>query len=126
LWDLQAGKEHTQTAVPLSGGILAVHFSPDSKKLAFGTRSGLVNVWDLAREITTLGKHKDAVLSVCFGPTGTLASSSAEGTIKIWGLGANKQTQLLRGHTNAVQQIVFSPDGTQLASASIDRTARLW
>jgi serine/threonine protein kinase/WD40 repeat protein len=33
---------------------------------------------------------------------------------------------ILRGHTSAVTAISWSPDGTQLASASDDQTVRLW
>ena len=33
---------------------------------------------------------------------------------------------VLKGHTAAVQSVAFSPDSKRLASASIDRTAKVW
>ena len=55
----------------------------------------------------------------------TLASASADKTIKLWDL----QGQLLRtfiGHKNVIFSIAFSPDGQTLASASADKTIKLW
>ena len=32
----------------------------------------------------------------------------------------------LKGHTNAVTSLVFSPDGTRILTGSRDQTAKIW
>jgi hypothetical protein len=75
----------------------------------------------------TLTNYSQTVWSVSFSPDGqTLASGSADNTIKLWNWRSRKLLQTLEGHANVVLSEAFSPDGQTLASGSADNTIKLW
>jgi len=79
------------------------------------------------KERNSLEEHSSSVYSVAFSPDGkTLASASADNTIKLWNLQTQKPIATLTGHTSTVYSVAFSPDGKTLASASADKTIKLW
>jgi WD40 repeat protein len=69
--------------------------------------------------------HTSTVLSVAFKLDGTrLASSSFDGSIKVWDTASGQELLTLRGHT-AETTVAFSPDGNWLVSGG-DKTVKLW
>jgi WD40 repeat protein len=67
------------------------------------------------------------IFDVKFGSDGkTLASGSADKTIKLWDVRTGKETATLKGHTDFVYTVAFSPDEEMLASGGVDRTIILW
>jgi WD40 repeat protein len=75
--------------------------------------------------------------SLAFSPDGRkIASGSENGNIRIWNFASRMNGEVLHvdyeeivaflGHMAAVNSVVFSPDGSQLASCSDDGTIIIW
>ena len=75
----------------------------------------------------TLRGHEDVINGIAWSPDGrTLASPSADGTIRLWDAATGKLRRTLEGHEGGVNSVAWSPDGKTLASASDDKSIRLW
>ena len=67
------------------------------------------------------------ILCVEFSPDKKyFAAGLANGEIRLWDTVEYKQVGLLRGHTDWVRSIAFSPNGQSLVSCSEDYTLRRW
>ncbi len=112
-------------------------FSPDGKLLASAVGT-IVTLWDT----TTWAnrgqiRHHPEVVCVRFSPDGRLlAFSDGESdlphykflptTIILYDIATRDEVRWLRGHTNTIWALAFSPDGKTLASGSADQTVKFW
>jgi WD40 repeat protein len=74
--------------------------------------------------------HGDTAYTLAFSPDGRLLSASGEKTAKLWTFGkdgdSTREFRRLVGHERAVHAAAYSPDGLFIATASADRTVRVW
>ncbi|KFH70876.1 hypothetical protein MVEG_03723 [Podila verticillata NRRL 6337] len=116
-------------------------FSPDGKMISTCGRDASVITWDTANG-ERLWRFEDkanyAFRSISYSPNGGrhIACAAEDGTVKIFDTAASAADQLRVilvlgvpnkvGHAGSVLVAVFSEDGTQIATAGMDKTVRLW
>jgi WD40 repeat protein/transcriptional regulator with XRE-family HTH domain len=130
IWDAKTGRK-LRTFSGHTYPVLGVAFSPDGSRIATASADWTARIWDVETgEVIFTFDYPDWVTSVVFSPDGKIIAATGgipETAIAIlWDAFTGKELFSVTGHTDIIGQVVFSPDGTRLATASRDGSARIW
>jgi WD40 repeat protein/class 3 adenylate cyclase len=115
--------------------VFGVDFSQDGARLATSSFDGRTIVWDLeaslaagsGRKLLTVGGAGRGV-SVRFSPDEKrlITHNQDDGTVQVWDAVSGKELLSFVAHHAPSWSVAVSPDGTRLATASMDGTAKVW
>jgi WD40 repeat protein len=87
-------------------------------------------LWGISHQFEQLWQeHEEDGRTYCvaFTPDGTkLVGGTESGLALIWDVATRRELHRLSGHTTCINSISISSDGRKVATASCDRTVRIW
>jgi len=131
LWDITTG-QCTRRFVGHTGDVLSVAFSADNRQIVSGARDRTIKLWNTLAECKytiTQDNHTEWVSCVRFSPNTSnpiIVSCGWDRVVKVWNLTNCKLRTNHFGHTQFLNTVTVSPDGSLCASGGKDGKAMLW
>ena len=110
-------------------------FSSDGSRVAFAPRVSDGHLPDPFGELTVWAVPSGDMVSAApidglpvLSPDGLVLATYDRGgsQVRLWEADSLAPLQTLEGHTAPITWVAFSPDSSQIATASLDRTVRVW
>ncbi|KAI0266558.1 WD40 repeat-like protein [Gloeopeniophorella convolvens] len=134
VWDLEGQGSVKAEWKAHTHAVYGARFTFQGTVLVTASLDRTLKRWDLRAPehplwVRTLEGHKDYILACATVQEGQMlraASTSVDGTVRMWDLRTGETQFYFQGHRNAVTSVDLSADGKFLASGSGDGQARIW
>lgn len=130
VWDYRKQKLR-ETIGDYDQRINSVAYSPEGSLIAFGSDDGTVRVLDVEngrsiREYET--RRNEGVLAVSWSHDGSYLAGGVSwgGDVFLWDVSKDQSGKVLEGHSDWVNDVLYSPDGRTLISGGKDGSVRKW
>jgi len=138
VWDIETGNQvaaysdflylvKAYKKAILQPGINKVVFTGDSKKVIWSNWAHIIEQWDLESWKRDWELRSDnALMHFQFSPDEKIFAVSNINDIELYDSSNRKKIRSLKGHTQLVKDLSFSPDGKYIISTGDDATTRIW
>ena len=108
------------------GEVLGIDVASDGLQAVIRRTNGRVQLVSTAGDHVSVQDANGPGMGACaFSVSGRVAAAYTDDSVRVYRASTGARVGVLRGHKAAVVDVVYSPDGLTLASASADGTVRL-
>ncbi|RCI09074.1 hypothetical protein L249_5108 [Ophiocordyceps polyrhachis-furcata BCC 54312] len=128
LWDI----DEAVSWVTLRGHeeiVAAIAVSPDAKVMISGAHDGGLFLWDVQsqRRVRSTSVDERGVRGLVISPDGLSVTAAVGPNVQVFELPSLQLVRCLPGsHDSHVVSVAYSPRRDKLASASVDKTCKVW
>jgi WD40 repeat protein len=126
---IRAVQHGTENQVENGDRIVSIAIGAEDDLVVVGFMSGSVGMYEptFSQPMSSFSAHQELLLNVAVSPQGMIATASQDCTAKLWTLrGVASCRQTLKGHSDYVVAVRFSPNDPVVFTGSKDESIKCW